>query len=485
MYTVLKGQESQLARVSPAVEGDPLADSSMPQQVCSSSPATRPFVFFDPLGPGSMFCATTERGSVKTSVKVFGDRFGILASLLFLVLTASLPCGAQTKLSLQEAVNKALESRASLKAMAEQVSAAQGLEKQARLFANPTLQLSNENLRPGQTYTTDVDSYAYFTQPLDVLGKRKQRIAVAAGGVNQSQAGYELTKRQIAKSVRLFYWGARGAQEKRDLLKATVENFQKIIDYQSSQLSVGAISEQDLMRVRLEGERLKIAANLAVIEATRFRVQLLREMGQTDFAEVLLTEPLEAYIPALEPVDIQQALSQRLEMKVASANVEEAQAKSRFQDVSARPDLSLLYGYKRTQLLDSVTGVNTAQAGLQITLPITDRNQGNRAAANAEVRRQQQLLAATEADVRADYFGALQEYQLRRVEVVETLQPLREHARTISEITQAAYAQGGMELLRLLDAERARLDAELAYVQGMMEYQQSISNLQAAEGVTP
>ena len=140
-------------------------------------------------------------------------------------------------------------------------------------------------------------------------------------------------------------------------------------------------------------------------------------------------------------------------MKVASAAVEEAQAKSRLQDVSARPDLNILYGYKRTQLVDATSGVNTAMAGLQITLPITDRNQGNRAAASAEVRRQEQLLAATEAEVRADYFGALQEYQLRRIEVVETLQPLREHARTISEITQAAYAQGGMELLRLLDAE--------------------------------
>ena len=113
------------------------------------------------------------------------------------------------------------------------------------------------------------------------------------------------------------------------------------------------------------------------------------------------------------------------------------------------------------------------------------QHQGNRAAANAEVRRQQYLLAATEAEVRADYFGALQEYQLRHSEVVETLQPLREHARNISEIAQAAYAHGGTDLLRLLDAERAQLDAELAYVQGMTEYQLSISNLQAAEGVRP
>src|SRR4029077_14341915 len=100
----------------------------------------------------------------------------------------------------------------------------------------------------------------------------------------------------------------------------------------------------------------------------------------------------------------------RIEMKVADAAVEEAQAKARLQDVAARPDLNILYGYKRTQLVNATSGMNSAIAGLQITLPITDRNQGNRAAATAEVRRQQQLLAATEAGVRADYLGALQEY---------------------------------------------------------------------------
>ena len=150
-----------------------------------------------------MICALSEKGAVKTSVKVSGDEFGILASLLLFVPTVSTPCGAQSRLSLQEAVNKALESRASLKAEAGRVSIVQGLEKQAKLIANPALQLENQNLRPGQTYTRDVDSLAYLTQPLDVLGKRKQRIAVAAEGVNRTQAGYELARRQIVQSVRL------------------------------------------------------------------------------------------------------------------------------------------------------------------------------------------------------------------------------------------------------------------------------------------
>jgi cobalt-zinc-cadmium efflux system outer membrane protein len=385
----------------------------------------------------------------------------------------------------QDAVERALQTHASLKAEAEGVSVARGLQKQSGVFPNPTFQFENQNLRPGQTYTRDVDTYAYLTQPLDVFGKRKQRIAVAVQGVNSSQARYELVRRQIAESVKQAYWAARGAQEARDLLKATVDNFQKIVDYNSARLSVGAIPEQDFLRVQLEGERLKIAASLAVMEATRTRVQLQREMGQTDFPELELTEPLDASAANIAARNVSQVLAQRVEMRVANAALAEAQAKARFEDVSTRPDLSVLYGYKRTQLASSSTGTNTALAGAQITLPITDRNQGNRAAANAEVSRQQQLVAATQASVLADYYDALQEYQLRRSEVSEVLQPLQGHAAELSEIARAVYAQGGTDLLRLLDAERAQLDARLAYVQGMVEYQQSIVSLEAAEGVAP
>lgn len=103
--------------------------------------------------------------------------------------------------------------------------------------------------------------------------------------------------------------------------------------------------------------------------------------------------------------------------------------------------------------------------------------------AEAEVRRQQQLLAAVEADVRADYAGALQEYESRRTEFLNALEPLREHAANIARIAAAAYAEGGTDLLRLLDAERTRLDAELAWARGMVDYRQSIVRLEAAEGV--
>jgi outer membrane protein TolC len=393
-------------------------------------------------------------------------------------------CSAQQGLSLQEAIGRALQSRASLRADAERISAAEGLKKQAGLWPNPEFQFQNENLRPGQTYSQDVDTLAMINQPLDVLGKRKQRVAFAGAGVSRAQADYDLSRRQIAQRVKLAYWTARGSQEVRDVLRSSIGSFQRIVDYHAAQLSVGAIAEQDVLRVRLEAERLKISADLASLDANRARMDLLREMGQTEFVEYVLTEPLNVDIqPA--PVGVDAALAERLEIKVARTSVDQSLSNARLQEVLARPDLNLTAGYKRTELPDTTTGVNTAMFSVRITLPTTDKNQGGRIAAEAEVRRQQQLLAAVEAEVRADYYAALQEFEWRRSEFATALQPLREHAANIAQIASAAYTEGGTDLLRLLDAERARLEAELAWTRGLVDYRLSIVKLEAAEGLNP
>jgi outer membrane protein, heavy metal efflux system len=411
-------------------------------------------------------------------------RFTAVAGVMLLAGTRNL-CRAQARLGLQDAVTEALGARASLKADAQNMAVAQGRRQQSSLLPNPTFQFENQNLRPGQTYLRDVDTYAYLTQPLDILGKRKQRMAIADTEVRSSREEYELARRQIAQAVAQTYWTARGAQEKRDILKATADNFQSIVDYHSAQLSVGAISEQDFLRVRLEYERLRIAADLATVEAVRARVRLQKEMGRMEFPELTLSEPLETD-HTIPPADSQRVLAQRSEVRVLVADVEKARAHARMEAIAVRPDLSISAGLKRTELADTGSvGTNTVLAGAQITVPIFDRNQGNRAAADAEVIRQQQLLAAAQSEVLADYYQAMQEYQLRRGQVTETLQPLRQHADEIAEIAQAVYTQGGGDLLRLLDAQRARLDAQLAWVQGMVEYQQSIANLEAAEGVAP
>ncbi len=70
-------------------------------------------------------------------------RIGLCALLFFFPgLAGPTRCMAQSKLGLQDAINKALESRASLKADAERISTARGLKEQAGLLPNPEFQFS-------------------------------------------------------------------------------------------------------------------------------------------------------------------------------------------------------------------------------------------------------------------------------------------------------------------------------------------------------
>ena len=75
-----------------------------------------------------------------------------------------------------------------LKAGAERVVAAEGRKRQAGFAPNPEFQFGSENLRPGQTYTRDVDTVAFVTWPLDIFGK-------PIGGLSSLETGIELRTR--------------------------------------------------------------------------------------------------------------------------------------------------------------------------------------------------------------------------------------------------------------------------------------------------
>ena len=347
---------------------------------------------------------------------------------------------AQSTLSLQQAVDLALASRPALKAEAERIAVAEALVYQAGAWSNPQLEFTNENLRPGQSYSTDVDTLAVVTQPLDVLGKRGRRIEAARQTAVRTAAEADVVRREVAREVKLAYWTARGAQERRDLLEASVANFQRIVDYHQSQLSVGTIPEHDVLRVRLEHEQRQVEAHMATVEAASARIALFRAMGRDDDPSVRLGEPLELDRPATS------SSAERLELKVSKAAVQEALANASLQSANARPDLGVIVGYKRTLLPGGVHGANTAIVGVRITLPVWDRNNGNRQAAEAETRRQQQLLAETQADVHADLERARQEYNLRRAEVTDTLKPLREHATSLAGIARAASGNSAVRM---------------------------------------
>lgn len=396
---------------------------------------------------------------------------------VFLLLSAAY---AQDTLTVRDAVQFAFRNSPELRVAEQRVAVSAGLLQQSGLWKNPRFFFQAENLRTSNfNFAQDTDTYALITQPVELPGKRSSRMAVAQSAYRRAQLQRELARREVAYRVKKAYWRAVAATRAQELLRENVDDMQTMVVYHAARVREGAMAEADLLRVQLERERLEIESTSATLEVERSRIDLFREMGKTDYTPVRLSDELEnTDLPEIE-TGMETALSRRQEVLEARAALDQAMAIERVERATARPDLDFIGGYKRA------TGLNTAVLGLSFNIPLFDRNQGNIKASTSAVSEAKASLALTEAAVRAEVLAAQADFAARRKQVSSTLRLIRDHAMETSRIAHAAYQEGGIDLLRLIDAERIRIESELLYYRALAEYQQSVANLENVMGVAP
>ncbi len=389
---------------------------------------------------------------------------------------------AQQPLSLNEAVRRALANHPDLAAAGERVAEREGLRMQAGKALNPTLNFQWENLRAWQQprFRTwqESDIFGYLEQEWELFGKRRRRVEQASAQLKVAELERELARRQVSLGVKQAYWQALAAQHCLRLFEENLVNFQKIIAYHESRVREGAMAEADLIRVRLEGERLALDRNEASLAAARARMKLQLAMGEQSFPPVTLTEPLPEKLP--DPafaLDAAEAVERRVEVRIRQAALEESAAATALARANARPNLTLAAGYKRSG------PYNTVSLGAQVPLHIRDRSEGSIAAASAGERYAATLLRASQQAVLAEAEAALESYRIYRRQLEHTLPALREQALETASIAEAAYREGGADLLRLLDAQRVRIEAQQLYVEARVNYELAIVELEQALGV--
>jgi outer membrane protein, heavy metal efflux system len=401
---------------------------------------------------------------------------------VFAILAASFCAPAQQPLTLAEALREALANHPLLAAADGRVGTAQGLLEQAALRPNPTLTFQVEGLRAWQRpYRPFIenDQFVYLSQTLETARKRERRTELAGANKALAAIARDVLAQAVTAQVRDAYWVAVGAARMAAVYQETLQNFGQTVEYHEIRVREGNMAEADLIRVRLELERLRLAASGANLTAERAVIALQREMGRAAIAgTVQLAETLDGESP-LPAEDEEAALNRRAEVRLARQGVNASMANEKLQVALARPDVDLSGGYKRAGGYDGVL------AYLSVDLPWRNRNQGNIAAAGAETRVARSSTAAAEATVRAEVRAAYAAHRVRREQVTGMLQLLAQNAAETARIAQAAYREGGADLLRLLDAERVRLETDLLRVQALTEFRLSESAVQTAMGVMP
>lgn len=403
---------------------------------------------------------------------------GLLMWLL--LLTVSTGARAQQReLSLTAALQQALEGNAELGVAQAQTDSARGQVRQSALRPNPRLTVQTEDIGTGTStgpfsFVNSTEDYLLVGQTVEVAGKRRKRMDVASGNLSMSELQTGFTRRQIVTRVSTAYWSAVLADRVQRFAEETLHTYDEDVHYLEARVNEGVAPEADVVRVRVERDRLRITAMQARRDREQSLVALFRAMGKREFPGVALTTPLDrTEIPRMP--SIEEVLAARPEVGIAQQAIAVANSNLKLQRALSKPDPQVFGGYKRN------VGYDTAYAAVQVDLPILNRNQGNVGSAEAQVRREEENLRLTQNAVRADYEAALRYYRDQQ-DMVKALPTLVLQAQDGERRARAAYREGGIELLRLLDAERSRIQVEIDYARSLADLQQSMTMVRAASG---
>ncbi len=382
-------------------------------------------------------------------------------------------------LTLELALQLAAENRAESVAANYSVEAQQHAVRQADRAPNPVLLIQTENWRPWGDFraSTDLDAFVSVSQRVELSGKRRFRTEAAQAETGIARAERDLLRWHIANQVTTSWWAALRAQEEAALIEESLQAVEDLVRYHEVRWREGEGAEMDLIKVRveLEKERRRLVES-EIIERSAKRA-VSAEIGTPMPSTVRLVRPT-ADVDDDPQVTVASAISQRPDLRLVQARAVRDEARSEVERSSAAPDLTPYIGYKRTN------GFNTLIGGVAIPLNFRDRNKGAIAQAVAQAGRQRQLARAMEIRVRSEVDAALAERGSRR-DAVQSLSSLIDDATEAHDVALAAYREGGVELLYVIDSQRTLNETKLLGLQVDFDYQLSRAEVQRVSGIAP
>lgn len=397
------------------------------------------------------------------------------------IATVSTGVAPAQALSLHEAIQQAMNSPQAALAAA-QTEEAQGELAQARRGLNPRLFLQSEDWRPWGDqfdFATQTENYAFLSQTIETDGKRKKRVALAQARLMQVQAEQQASRNALAGRVAGAYWNAVVLNGIATLLTKDREAVDSMVQYDQARVDEGAMRGVDLLRMKIERDRLRLALQVAQRDAAQAKLELLKQIGRPpEQAAVVLTDPVETQQP-VQPRSADEVLAARPDLQAARIAVQAAQADVAVQRSAGVPNVDLIGGYKRNN------SYNTGYSALQFDLPFRNRNQGGIERAQAAVRYADSSYHAMELRARAEIAQSEEALKAQQTLVNDVLPDMRSNARENLRLLTEAYHMGGVDLLRFLDAERTAFDVEVSALRAYADLQQSALRLQLSYGEQP
>jgi cobalt-zinc-cadmium efflux system outer membrane protein len=396
-------------------------------------------------------------------------------------------------LTLQQAIERALENEPALRAARSEVDVARGMRLQAGLRPNPSVSFAQQT-EPGGT---DVQTRVDVQWPLDVF-RKAGRVNVADREIAATEHATADRERLLAAEVRAKYGevavSVRELSVSDDLVEATARQHGLV----SARVDQGAIPplERDMLRVelqRLEADRLLQAGH-----AEHALIELKRLLGLAAGVPLKLRDDLDTLVhqePARPQPSDRLHVDGRPDVEEAEARVQVAEARIDQARRDGHFDVSVFGTYMRSDAgfpqrafgpqndLERVRSVfHYLAGGVMVTVPVRDRNQGEVAAAQAQRAGAAAHLDATRLTAQAEIAAARTRDDHARRAVATYSSDTRALAKQNLDVVEQTYELGRMTLFDVLTERRRYLEVERAYTNALREAYEARQALRRAVG---
>jgi cobalt-zinc-cadmium efflux system outer membrane protein len=328
--------------------------------------------------------------------------------------------------------------------------------------------------------------------PIDWLlfGKRLAAMHAARLGIEVAGADFENTLRiQVAQTVDAFYevlmddayfkLAEKNLEELREL--------EKIIQDLARNKKVGGLDVDRIQLAVLEAVLERHDRELALeLAKARLRPFIGRTAADADY-DVAGDLTVTAVVPPPKlPEAVALAEAHRPDLLSGRKAIAQAKAVVELERRKAKPNVAVQPGWSYQDQAHQTTFHNGSMLdiGIIMTLPLTDRNQGNIRKAKAEIHERQFTYEGDRADAlaeveasRASYEDAVEHLtQFNKPETLKAAQDLRKNM-------EAAYRAGDRKLIEMLDAQTAYRDRLAHVIEFQSDYWRTLNRLNAAVGL--
>lgn len=385
-------------------------------------------------------------------------------------------------LSLEEAVNIAIQYNPELKSVGKDIDAASARIIQAKLLPNPELGFETEDgpaksLGFGQGYK----SIFSLTQPIPLGGKISARTGLAEKEHEIILLNYEQKLREVLAEVKKAF---TNILIDRELVRIGDDNLniaRELFEATKSRVAAQAAPETEQLKSEIALSGAEITLNNARTELAQAQRQLKTLLGNIDIQIKDYRGVIRDTEPGLAPDKIEGIiLDSYPALLSARKSIEAAKTQLQLSYAERYPDITI--GLSSGKVRERNEDSNIIEWAVGIPLPVFDRNQGR-------IKESEALIAKSEKE----YENITNQVRLETAQTLALFDNLLNQVQTYKEkvVPQAektlaliseGYQAGKFTYLELLDAQRTLTETREIYLRLLHDLNGSVVDIERLTG---